>query len=205
MISTTSEAGGYEAFALYNALKLHFTGSYDYVKYNGKTNVSKEQFMLRKDKFTFYKLSRKYKREELFGFYIANMLKNPKVWAGELIMEDADSEYKLWTKVQQSLSYIFEQDLNKLFDSVDKPDELLKVVDGQYPLLYNQFLQENIYLETIIILDDVMNFLPMWEKKIEDDIVFPDFLFRCRKYKPFLNYDKAKLKNLLKEKICQNA
>jgi len=120
-------------------------------------------------------------------------------------MEDADSEYKLWTKVQQSLSYIFEQDLNKLFDSVDKPDELLKVVDGQYPLLYNQFLQENIYLETIIILDDVMNFLPMWEKKIEDDIVFPDFLFRCRKYKPFLNYDKAKLKNLLKEKICQNA
>jgi hypothetical protein len=184
---------------------LHFTGSYDYTKYNGKTNVNKEQFMLRKDKFTFYKLSRKYKREELFGFYIANMLKNPKVWAGELIMEDADSEYKLWTKVQQSLSYIFEQDLNKLFDSVDKPDELLKVVDGQYPLLYNQFLQENIYLETIIILDDVMNFLPMWEKKIEDDIVFPDFLFRCRKYKPFLNYDKVKLKNLLKEKICQNA
>ena len=200
-----NEAGGYEAFALYNALKLHFTGSYDYTKYNGKTNVNKEQFMLRKDKFTFYKLSRKYKREELFGFYIANMLKNPKVWVGELIMEDADSEYKLWTKVQQSLSYIFEQDLNKLFDSVDKPDELLKVVDGQYPLLYNQFLQENIYLETIIILDDVMNFLPMWEKKIEDDIVFPDFLFRCRKYKPFLNYDKAKLKNLLKEKICQNA
>lgn len=202
---TASEAGGYEAFTLYHGLKLHFSGTYDYVKYNGKTSITKEQFMVRKDKFTFYKLSRKYNREELFGFYVANLLKNPKVWAGELVTEDADSEYKLWMKVQQSLTYIFEQDLNRLFDMVNKPDELLKVVDGQYPVLYNQFLQDEIYLETVIILDDVLNFLPMWEKKIDDDIVFPDFLFKCRKYKPFLNYDKVKFKNLLKEKIWQLA
>lgn len=200
-----NEAGGYDAFAMYQALKLHFTGSYDYVKYNGKTNTNKDQFMVRKDKYSFYKLSRKYNRDELFGFYVANLLKNPKVWVGELATEDADSEYKLWLRVQQSLSYIFEQDLNLLFDVVDKPDELLMVVDGQYPLLYNQYLQDSIYLETVIILDDVLNFFPMWEKKIEDDIVFPDFLFRCRKYKPFLHYDKAKFKNLLRDKICQSA
>lgn len=200
-----NDAGGYEAFAMYQALKLHFSGSYDYVKYNGKTNTNKDQFMLRKDKYTFYRLSRKYNREELFGFYVANLLKNPRVWVGELATEDADSEYKLWLRVQQSLSYIFEQDLNLLFDVVDKPDELLMVVDGQYPLLYNQYLQDSIYLETVIILDDVLNFFPMWEKKIEDDIVFPDFLFRCRKYKPFLHYDKAKFKNLLRDKICQSA
>jgi hypothetical protein len=200
-----SEVGGYDAFAMYHALKLHFTGSYDYVKYNGKCNITKDQFSLRKDKFTFYKLSRKYKQEELFRFYVANLLKNPKLWPGELLTEDCDSEYKLWSKAQQSLTYIFEQDLNHLFDLVDKPDELLKVVDGQYPLLYNQYLQDSIYLETVIILDDVLNFFPMWEKKIDDDIVFPDFLFKCRKYKPFLHYDKVKFKNLLKDKICQSA
>ncbi len=200
-----SEVGGYDAFAMYHALKLHFTGSYDYVKYNGKCNITKDQFALRKDKFTFYKLSRKYKQEELFGFYVANLLKNPKIWAGELLTEDSDSEYKLWSKAQQSLTYLFEQDLNHLFDLVDKPDELLKVVDGQYPLLYNQYLQDSIYLETVIILDDVLNFSSMWEKKIDDDIVFPDFLFKCRKYKPFLHYDKVKFKNLLKDKICQSA
>lgn len=200
-----SEVGGYEAFAMYHALKLHFTGTYDYVKYNGKVNINKDQFALRKDKFTYYKLSRKYKHDELFGFYVANLLKNPKVWVGELLTEDAHSEYTLWLKVQQSLSYIFEQDLNHLFDLVDKPDDLLKVVDGQYPLLYNNYLQDTIYLETVIILDDVLNFLPMWEKKIDDDIVFPDFLFKCKKYKPFLHYDKVKFKNLLKDKICQSA
>lgn len=200
-----NEAGGYEAFAMYQALKLHFTGNYDYVKYNGKTNANKDQFMLRKDKYSFYKLSRKYKREELFGFYVANLLKNPKIWVGELVTDDANSEYLLWLKVQQSLTYIFEQNLNHLFDKVDKPDELLTVVDGQYPLLYNEYLQDSIYLETVVILDDILNFLPMWSKKVEDDIVFPDFVRKCNKYKPFLNYDKAKFKNLLKDKICQSA
>lgn len=200
-----NEAGGYEAFAMYQALKLHFTGNYDYVKYNGKTNANKDQFMLRKDKYSFYKLSRKYKREELFGFYVANLLKNPKIWVGELVTDDANSEYLLWLKVQQSLTYIFEQNLNHLFDKVDKPDELLTVVDGQYPLLYNEYLQDSIYLETVVILNDILNFLPMWSKKVEDDIVFPDFVRKCNKYKPFLNYDKAKFKNLLKDKICQNA
>lgn len=200
-----NEAGGYDAFALYNGLKLHFSGNYDYVKYNGKTNVTKDQFMLRKDKYSFYKLSRKYNREELFGFYVANLLKNPKLWVGELTTEDADSEYKVWLKVQQSLTYIFEQDLNHLFDKVEKPDELLKVVDGQYPMLYNEYLQDSIYLETVVILNDILGFIPMWSKKVEDDIVFPDFVMKCNKYRPFLNFDKAKFKNLLKDKICQNA
>lgn len=114
-----NDAGGFDAYEMYHGLKLHFTSKYDYVKYGGKTKVSKDQFMLRKDKYTFYKLSRKYKREELFGFYVSNFLKNPKVWVGELLMEDADSEYKLWLRVQQSLSYIFDQNLQFLFDQVE--------------------------------------------------------------------------------------
>lgn len=193
---------GFEAFQLYTALKLHFCGKYDFVKYNGKTNISKDQFLLRKDKYSFYKLSRKYNKEDLFGFIVANLLKNPKTWVGDLLTEDADSEYKLWLKIRQSISYVFEQDLNKLFDKVENPDELLKVVDGQYPLLYNEFLQQEITLETVIILDDILNFMPMWSKKIDDDILFPEFTLRCKKYKPFVHYDKAKCTKILKDKLC---
>lgn len=200
-----NEAGGYEAFTLYHGLKLHFSGKYDFIKYNGKTNVNKDQFMLRKDKFSFYKLSRKYKREELFGFYISNLLINTNIWVGDLMQDEADQEYKRWLKTQQSLTYIFEQNLNHLFDLVEMPEELLKVVDGQYPLLYNEYLQGKMNLETIIILNDIMNFFPMWQKKVTDDIVFPDFITKCEKYKPFLNYDKAKFKSKIKEKICQLA
>lgn len=196
-----NELGGYDAFALYHALKLHFTTKYDFVKYGGKCNVSKDSFMLRKDKYFFYKLSRKYSKEELFGFYVSNFLENPKIWVGNLLAEDCDSIYKVWMKTQQSLSYIFEQDLNKLFDMVENPDELLRVVDGQYPLLYTLYKQDDIKLETVIILNDIMNFIPMWSKKIDDDVIFPDFVLACSKYVPFINYDKAKMIGILKSKL----
>jgi hypothetical protein len=200
-----NEIGGFEAFTTYHALKLHFNGKYDYVKYNGKTNVTKDQFMVRKDKFSFYKLSRKYNKEELFGFFVSNLLVNSNTWAGDLLQEEADQTFKSWLKVQQSLSYVFKQNLDHLFDLVEMPEDMLKVVDGQYPLLYNEYLQGKITIETIIIMNDMMNFLPMWRKKIADDIVFPDFMNKCQKYKPFLNYDKLKFKSYIKEKICQPA
>lgn len=200
-----SETGGYEAFCLYNALKLHFTTKYDFVKYSGKTSVSKDSFMLRKDKFSFYKISRKYNREEMFGFFVANLLEKPTLWAGDLLSEDAESIHKVWLKTQQSLSYIFEQNLSYMLEEIESPEELLKVVDGQYPILYNMHLMNKVSLETLMILNDIMNFMPMWSKKIEDDIIFPDFVKRCEKYKPFLNYDKVKFKNMLRDKICQAA
>ncbi len=63
---------GYEAFGLYQALKLHFTtDSYDYFKYAGKTNISVTTFENRKDKYHFYKLSRKYSnKEDLINFIV---------------------------------------------------------------------------------------------------------------------------------------
>lgn len=200
-----NEAGGYDAFAMFHGLKLHFTTNYDYVKYHGKISIGKDAFMLRKDKFHFYKLSRKYKKDELFGFYIANLLHNPKCWAGDLISDDADSEYKVWLKTQQSLTYLFEQDLSTAFDLVDNPEELLKVVDGQYPLLYNLYLHDKVKKETVMILNNFMNFIPMWSKKIDDDIIFPEFVKSCKKYKPFFSYDEQKMKKILKDKLCQLA
>jgi hypothetical protein len=107
----------------------------------------------------------------------------------------------VWQKTQQSLSYVFEQDLHRLFDSVNNPEELLKVVDGQYPLLYNLYMQGMCCKETLIILNGLLNFLPMWVKKVEDDIIFPEFVKSCEKYTPFLNFDKPKMLTVLKKNL----
>ena len=56
-------------------------------------------------------------------------------------------------------------------------------------------------IETLVILNDLLNFFPVWEKKIIDDIVWPELKNKCEKYKPFLFYDKNKMKNILQEKI----
>ncbi len=100
---------GYEAFGLYESLKLHFTkDSYDFFKYNGKTNISITVFENRKDKYHFYKLSRKYSnRDELISFIVANLLVKDNLWVGDLLTEDAEVNYRNHQKVLQSFSYIF--------------------------------------------------------------------------------------------------
>ena len=144
-------------------------------------------------------MSRKYNREELFGFFVANFLYNSATWVGDLLQDDADQLYKKWLKTQQSLTYVFKQDIDRMFDLVEMPEEMLKVVDGQYPLLYNEHLQGKISVETIIILNDILNFFPMWDKKLTDTIRWPDYRRKCEKYAAFLPQDVVKFKLILKK------
>jgi len=98
------ERNGYSAFALYNSLKLHFSSpSYDYFRYHGKTNISENSFMLRKDKYSFYKLSRKYNLEELKNFYISNLLEKDIKWIGDIMGPEGEENYKSWKKTQRKL------------------------------------------------------------------------------------------------------
>lgn len=204
MLKTTSttEVGGFEAFQTFHALKLHFTTkSYDYVKYHGKTSVSKDSFAIRKDKYHFYRISRKYTKDEIFGFFLSNLIKNPKVWSGELVEEDAHDTFLQWQKRQQSMSYIFTNEVDSLFEMVNDPNMTIKVVDGQYPILYNAYLRGKVSLETILILDGILGFLPMWKKKVSDTVVFPEFITVCEKYKPFVSFDAEKMIKIVKAKL----
>jgi hypothetical protein len=142
---------------------------------------------------------------ELKDYYVANFLTNDIQWVGDVLGPDAEETFKKWQKRIQSLTYTFENDIIKLLDRVDNPNELLMVKKNEFPLLMQCAQQGDIALETLIILDDLMNFFPMWEKEIYDDIVWPNFRTKCMKYKPFLHYDKEKFKQILKEKVKEYA
>jgi hypothetical protein len=181
----------YEMYIYYLALKRHFTSSYDYHKYNGKINASITSFETRKDKFFFYKLS---KRSDAKDFILANMVNDPKIWIGDIVGEEGEKVFTEWTKKQQSLSYVFKTELGKLDEDFDSN---LITKDGQHPKLLRLHTSGNISQETLIIIDDLTNVFSYWSKKVIDKIIFPDILNRCNKYKPFLNYDKTKMKNIL--------
>jgi len=205
-----TENTGFAAYALWNALKLHFTSeSYDYFKYNGKTNVSKQTFTTNKSKYQFYKLSRKYNLEELKNFYIANFIQGKGDWVGDLL-QDGDENYTKWQKTQQSLTYTFENDIMYMFDSVDGAefwhiDDYFKPVDGGWPMLITKMMHEKISLETVCILGDILGCMPKWEKQITEDIIWPTHRRIIKKYTPFILYDKEKYKQILKEKIKEYA
>ena len=145
-----NENSGFAAFAMWNALKLHFTGSYDYFKYNGKTNVSKQTFSTRKDKYQFYKLSRKYSLDELRHFYVANFLADNNHWVGDLLTPQGEEIYKKWQKVNQSLTYTFENDIIWMLEKVKEPNDMLVVERNQFPLLLQHTMSGTINLETVI-------------------------------------------------------
>lgn len=191
---------GYEAFALYHTLKLHFTSDYDYFKYNGKCNISPTTFENRKDKYHFYKLSRKYtNKDEFANFVIANLFENSKAWAGDLLQEEADIIFKERQRIQQSLSYIFENDCRVIFDDVE-PNDVLKT-NGDHPKLLTMALRKEIAPETLIILNAILQFLPMWDKKITDTIRWPEYRQRLLKYASFLTLDIVKYKLILRKII----
>lgn len=197
-----NEGEGFAAYAIYNALHLHFTSnSYNYFKYHGKSNVSKDTFLKRKDKYHFYKLSRKYSLEELRDFFVANFVDSEFRWVGDITGEVGESCYVKWRKRKESLAYIFQNDIDFLLDQVNNPDKLLVVKSGSYPKLLEVTMQGDVEVETLCILNDIMWFLPMWSKKVTDDIIWPTWKRKIEKYTPFIDFDKNKYTNILKEKI----
>ena len=191
---------GYEAFSIYHTLKLHFTSDYDYFKYNGKCNISSTTFENRRDKYHFYKLSRKYQnKDEYTQFVIANLFANNKCWAGDLLQEEADIVFKERQKVLQSMSYTFENDCKTIFDG-QEPNDVLKT-NGDHPTLLTMALRKEIAPETLIILNSILQFLPMWDRKITDTIRWPDYRQSLVKYASFLTFDVVKYKLLLRKII----
>lgn len=189
---------GFQTYKMYVALKNHFTSpTYDYIRYNGKTRASVKTYEARKDKYFFEKLARK---RDVQDFILANIIEQgPSVWVGDLASEQqAEDNYRNWVKRQQSMTYIFTNELDKLDPVYDKN---IIVVEGQHPPLLKQVIQHNVSLETLIILNDMVSFYRHWNSKIEDQVIWPSIYQKCKKYKTFLKYDKEKLKKIVIDKF----
>ena len=64
-------------------------------------------------------------------------------------------------------------------------------------------MQQEVTLETMVILNNIFDFIRIWDKKISEDIIYPKVSRKVRKYGAFLNVDVSKYKQLTKN-ILQN-
>ena len=192
----------YECYKEYLTLKRHFQSSqYDYFKYNRKKiRASKETFSKRKDNFLFAKLAKNYNDDEIIKFFVANFVENETLYIEDALTEQAELLYKDWQKRIQSLSYMFTNDIDKLLNE-HHFDDLFKVDNGQHPILLKMSIAKYIMIETFIILDDVVNFVPKWNKQIKEKIIWPNYLKKAQKYSPFLEVDKTKFRDILRKKL----
>jgi hypothetical protein len=191
----------FDCYKIYLALKNHFTkNSYDYFTYNKKTRASLQSFYKRKDRFWFEKMSRQKDEKEVENFFVANFVscKDPEtLWIGE-IMKEGDERFQQWQKKVQSLSYLFKQESQTLFEE-NKFDDVFNCSKGHPPLL-KKFLSGNISLETLVIYDRIFLFGNKFDKKLKDP-VWETVSRRIKKYSPFLHIDVLSYRKILKEVI----
>jgi hypothetical protein len=192
----------FEAYRTYIALRLHFTSEYDYIKYNGKCNATMTSFRKRRDMFFFKKLGRLYNKQQLEHFFIANFLVDEKVWVREMLTPECEEVYKQWQKKSESLMYFFKNDCNTIATFIDsdiKFDKMFSAKDGQHPPILKMALASKISIESFIILNSILRFVPKWDKQILDTVVWPAFSAKCKKYRPFTDFNVTKAKVILKK------
>ena len=178
-----------DVYLMYCAMKAHFgKGDYDFVTYKGKTRIKRDTFYKRKDRSFFVRVSRKYKTEqEIQNYFVSNFIKDKKGY----IANFNDENYESWKLKRQGFFDLFEVEMKPLVEAFE---DLFTVTNGQHPKLMREFLGGRVSLETIIILDELVNFGPDWNKQLEDDIIWIDLRNLMNNYKRFLTIDQEQYK-----------
>ena len=143
----------FETYQHYLSLKNHFTNpKYDFFRYGAKTRATVTSFNKRKDKYWFEKTSRKYSDKEIVEFLVANFVAvdNPQnLWIGEII-NTGDRKYSDWKQRQQSLTYQFKEQSERLLTE-NKLEEIFECSKG-HPIILKKYLGGEISLETFFYL-----------------------------------------------------
>jgi len=197
---------GFDVYKIYLAIKLHFTSeSYDYFKHNGKTTARLNTFTKRRDRYFFHKLSRSYSSSACVDYFVAGFIGSNSVWIGDVVGKSGQENYTRWQKRIESLSYVFENDCDTLLDFIEekeiKFDDLFKVKKGQHPPLVKLYLANKITVESMVILNDILNYTKQFNKEIGETVIWPKKYKLLMNYKPFLKYNSTKMKMIIKKKI----
>ena len=194
-----------DAYRCYLALKNHFTKDhYDYIKYRGKTRASNAAFYKRKDRFWFEKFARQKNDKEIEDFFVSNFIYSTDpstMWIGEMIKE-GEGRYQEWQKKVQSLTYIFKEETESVFEN-KKMDDMFDCSKGHPPIL-KSYLGGDISLESMVIYDRILGYGKDFDKRLKDP-VWETVSRKIKKYSPFLNIDVSRYKKILKEVIIHGS
>ena len=59
-------------------------------------------------------------------------------------------------------------------------------------------------METFVLLNQILDFIPQFDKKITEQLIWKDVRRTVLKYSPFVSVDMVKYKNTLKEKVLDH-
>jgi len=189
----------FEAYREYVAIKLHFNSkTYNYHNRSGHTRVNYNSFEKRTDQGFFKKLASK-GLVEAKEILVSMFVYDPKSWIGDIVnLDKIESIHTSRKKVLQSLKYNFKNELDKINNSSGSIESALKSDNGQLPVLIKNYLHGEISIETVIILIDITRTMAYLDRKLVDNILWPDVKLRLVKYRPWFEYDRQVFKEIIK-------
>lgn len=197
----------FEVYRYYLALRLHFTTEkYDAIKQQGRVKASRQAFLKRNDLLAMRRVAETYSDKEVVDFLVSNFITGDR-WGGVFDV-DAKERYAEWKKRIESLSYTFEKEISKVQLLSEKAsitfNDCFIPTKGQHPYIIKMFLRGDVSIETLVILDELLNFTPELDNKLAGDLVWPDISRIIRKYTPFLGFKKEKYDGILRRTIGSN-
>ena len=176
-------------------MKLHFTSNtYDCFRYQFKTSVNQKTFWKRNDRYFFHKSGLKFKTEADLANYYASHIISDIGYITEMI--ESDDTYLAWLKKIQSISRVFTLDMETLSSKADSFDELF-VVNGNYPLIIDSLLRDEVTLESVTLINSMTGFLKRVDSQVTETILYPELSRKIKKYAPFIRADQAKMKSII--------
>ena len=195
----------FDAYRCYLSFKNHFTKDhYDYHKYRGKTRATVQAFYKRKDRFWFEKFARSKNDKEVEEFFVSNFIYSTDpatMWIGEMIKE-GEGRYTEWKKKVQSLSYIFKEEVENVFEE-QKVEDVFDCSKGHPPIL-KSYLGGDTSLETMVICDIIFGYGKDFDKRLNDP-VWETVSRKIKKYKTFININVPRYKKILKEVVIHGS
>lgn len=194
---------GFGSYQLFLALRTHFTSSkYDFFQMHGKLRATKESYNRRNDKLFFEKLAKMYDAELLRDFYVSNILED-KQYVTDLLDDSATNNFIRYQSRRQALTYNVSKDIDTVLSNGSC--EAFKTHNDEYPGVLILYLQRRISIESLIIMNDFIQFKDKFDKYYDGDVIWPKVSLKIQKYKPFLKYDRERMKLILKEKVDENS
>ena len=160
----------FECYKTFIAVKLHFSGKYDFFKYHGKVKANWKSFEKFGGKKIVYSLAKQHK--ERYAEYLACGFANipDASWIGDLAGDDALEFWKKHNKWMRNSEGAFRSELDSLFAKYSVKDLLLSK-DGDLPIIEKARISGLTSIETCCILDKLFNYMdrnecnhPLWSR-----------------------------------------
>ena len=189
---------GFRCYKYYIAIKLHFTkDNYNVFETRGNVKGSEEAFIARNDRYIFERIARKYDTDQkVIKYFVANFsYGNDAVVYNE---NDAEDNLQEWNRRKESLTRVFENDLNEVVLQKEKNNlsrkQIFEFNLDSYPLLLKMYIGKKVTIETMFLLNKLDGYLNLWHNS--SMLLWEEERRRIEKLEGFVKFDAPKLSQI---------